>query len=263
MRIREKCIKLILFFLVAQTHAENALSNQPGSLPATSQTSQLSTNYGNLILQFGGFSTYESSKHVYIEANDGDYFNISNHYRENFLLGLGYLINGPDETTIFGCQTFKTQYGVNAFYLPRITVKGNVIQEQEFNNLSFKYSVTNYPIYLAAKGIFNTNDDRYKFTLDLGLGPNIIHASNFNEKSLDGGHTIPDNIFSNHTSVALSGTFGLGIRFENTFGNIPLECGYRFFYLGQGHFKAIHSDLNNTLETGNGYTNALLCSVAV
>jgi len=276
MRIRKKCAKGILFFLTSlltfpvlatQTQTDHALSNQTGYSPSAAQsnpTPSYHRGFGDLILQLGGFVSYEgSNEHVYIEGNDGDYFKVSNHSDGNYLLGLGYLINGPDEISLNNQIQFRTQYGLNAFYLPKVSVKGNLVQEQEFyDNLSFKYSVTNYPIYLTARAIFDSCSN-YKLTLDLGAGPNIIRAHDFKEKSQDGGITVPDQIFSAHTKTAFSATIGVGVRIKNAFGNTPVECGYRFFYLGQGSFKAIHPDLTNTLKTGNGYANALLCSISV
>ena len=83
-----------------------------------------------------------------------------------------------------------------------------------------------------------------------------------NETSLD-GITLPDNAFSSRSNVVFSATAGLGLRLNNAFGQVPLECGYRFFYLGQGNFNSKSNQLMNTLTTGESYANALICSVTI
>ena len=56
---------------------------------------------------------------------------------------------------------------------------------------------------------------------------------------------------------------GIGLRLNNIFDKAPLECGYRFFYLGQGQLKMNDNQLLNTVKTGNTYANAIICSVTV
>ena len=52
-------------------------------------------------------------------------------------------------------------------------------------------------------------------------------------------------------------------KFNHLFGERPLECGYRFFYLGQGSFNIINNQVTTALNTGNVYANALVCSVTL
>lgn len=220
--------------------------------------------YGSFVFQAGGFKAYQSKpQHIAISDLVGDNFTVTQHTDSNFLLGLGYFINGFDDTYInCGDVLFSTKIGINAFYLAKTYVKGEVVQEDLFNNLSYKYSVTHYPVYLAAKALFKTPSDHFNVTLDLGAGPNFIHTGNFSEKSIDGGITIPDHIYSADTNVTLSATAGIGIQFNNVIPKVPFECGYRFFYLGEGQFDK-KTNLTNTLHTGNNYANALMCSVSV
>lgn len=222
-------------------------------------------SHTKLTLQLGAFSAHQgSAQNVKIDDLNGDYFTVTKHSDQNVLVGLGLFMDGPDETYI-NCPdipVFSTMYGINAFYLPRTDVKGDVIQEQLFTNLSYKYSVTNIPIYLSGKAIFNKNNERFNVTVDLGIGPNIIRAHDFEEKSIDGGVTLPDDIFSNKTKVVLSGTVGIGVQINNVYQNIPVECGYRFFYLGKGRFNTT-TNFTSSLHTGNSYANAVLCSVTV
>jgi len=74
---------------------------------------------------------------------------------------------------------------------------------------------------------------------------------------------VPDNAFSSHNNVTFTAMAGVGLKLNNIFGRAPLECGYRFFYLGQGDLSKNTDQLLNTLKTGNNYANALICSVIV
>lgn len=89
-----------------------------------------------------------------------------------------------------------------------------------------------------------------------------MRADGFQEHSLD-GITIPDNIFSSHTSTVFSATVGFGVKMKHVFGPAPLECGYRFFYLGQGNLEPSSNQVLNALNTGSVYANALICSITV
>jgi hypothetical protein len=172
-------------------------------------------------------------------------------------VGLGYFLDAQEK------ESFKMSYGINAFYLAKATVKGSVIQENLFENLSYHYNVTHYPVYVVAKSTIQTKLQKYAFTVDAGIGPNFIKTSGFKENSLDGGITIPDNAFSGHTSATFSATAGAGVKLNQFFGEAPLECGYRFFYLGKGNFNKDTNQLLNTLSTGSNYANALICSITV
>lgn len=218
---------------------------------------------GNFVFQLGGFGVYQGkAQDIIIDELVGDHFTVEKHWDGNLLLGLGYFVHGPDET-FFGCDCpiFCTQFGINAFYFPKTHVKGDVIQEELYTNLSYRYAVTNFPIYLDAKAIFNNgSNSNYNITLDLGAGMNVVHVSDFKESSIDGGITLPDHIFESNTHATLSATAGIGVKFNNS--TMPFECGYRFFYLGEGHFDTATS-VTTALHTGNVYANAILCSVSV
>ena len=204
----------------------------------------------------GYWSIQGSQQHINIQDLIGDEFTVTQHTGSNGLVGLGYFIDGQEK------ERFKMVYGVNAFYLPKTAVKGNVVQENLFTNLSYQYQVTHYPVYAVAKSIIKTSSAKHALTLDVGIGPNFMSASGFNESPLD-GITIPDNIFSSHTTTTFTATLGAGIRFNQFFGEAPLECGYRFFYLGQGHFNIATNQVVNALNTGADYANAVMCSITV
>jgi opacity protein-like surface antigen len=209
----------------------------------------------NMEFQIGGFEAYQGeSNNIGIQGLIGDQFTITRHHDQNILLGLGYFIEGYKNNWI------NLMYGLNAFYLFQTSVAGNVIQEDRFTNLSYHYQVNNLPIYLAGKAIIN-NSDRFNLVLNLGIGPNFMTAENFSEGSLDGGITIPDNAFNSHTQVAFSASAGIGIRYNNLFGCVPVEVGYRYFYLGKGHLNKANDQIDNNLNTGSGYANALVISI--
>lgn len=213
---------------------------------------------GESVLQLGCFTaTQGKPQHINIAGLIGDDFSVTRSSSQNFLVGLGYYLDG--------LQTPRAilQYGIHAFYLAPTKVKGTVTQEGLFTNLSYQYSVTNYPIYLAAKARIPCSM-RHDIVIDLGIGPNIVSTGSFKEESLDGGITIPDaRLFSGKNVVAFSATIGLGWRINHPFENRSFGIDYRFFYLGQGELKKVNSQLRNTLRSGNSYANALFFSISM
>lgn len=89
-----------------------------------------------------------------------------------------------------------------------------------------------------------------------------MSTGNFQETSI-GSNTIPDHIFSGKTTTGFSVTTGLGIKLNQFFGQAPLECGYRFFYLGKGSFNTQSNEVLNTLNTGSDFANAVTCSITI
>lgn len=215
---------------------------------------------GKLIWQLGVFDAHQgAAQNVNITGLIGDHFSVTNQEDQNVLFGLGYFFDRDKK------HVLDLSYGVNVFYLASTTVKGYVTQEKLFNNLSYRYHIENYPVYLATHGEFKLNNSSYGLTFDLGLGSNFVKTSNFSEQSRDGGVTLPDNIYTGNLRTTFSATAGLGIQFKKIKlgGKSPLECGYRFFYLGQGNFSKLTNQVTTTLNTGNSYANALICSITV
>ena len=56
---------------------------------------------------------------------------------------------------------------------------------------------------------------------------------------------------------------GIGLRVNHVLGDIPLECGYRFFYLGQGELNSANSQIPHHLKTGNSYAQGIVCGIAI
>lgn len=216
-----------------------------------------SHNCGEAFFQVGWFAASQGeSQHVNIENLIGDDFSVTKSTNQNFLVGLGYYFKG------LNIAHAKILYGINAFYLAPTQVRGDVTQEDLFTNLSYQYSITHYPIYIGAKALVNccSHSD---LTFDLGIGPNILSAGNFSERSLD-GITIPDvGIFARNSSVQFSAMAGLGWRIDKILGNLALEINYRFFYLGEGGLKRNNDQILNSLNTGQCYANALFLSISL
>lgn len=209
----------------------------------------------NFIVQAGVFGSWQGkSQNINIDGGVSDHFKVEHPYDDNVVLGFGYFLKGLDY------NQYRILYGLNAFYLANTKVKGKIIQEDQFANLSYQYRLTHFPIYVDVK-LISSIWKKADLTVDLGVGPNFIRANHFSETSLDDGMTIPDDIFSGQNSATFSATAGLGIRFNHLLISVPLELSYRFFYLGQSKFHPRSDQVLNSLNTGNNYANALILSV--
>ena len=214
---------------------------------------------GHIQVQVGGFwGTSGKTQAINIRQNlIGDTFTHSKQHNSNGLIGLGYYVEGSAQ------NNRQSRYGINGFYLPQTGVSGTVIQENIFTNLSYRYQISSIPVYAMAQSVVNLFGTSKSLVADIGIGPNFLYTHNFQEHSIDGGITIPDEAFSNHLSTTFSATAGLGIQFNQVLGEAPLTCGYRFFYLGQGRLKIANSQIINALKTGTTYANALTCAITI
>ncbi len=210
-----------------------------------------------LAIQLGWFGASDgSSQHININGAIGDQFTPTNkgNSNSNGLFGVGVYVDGHQ----FNYASLS--YGVNAFYLAPASIGGVVTQENLFENLSYGYSLTNWPIYFGAKAnIKNSYTERANLTLDVGIGPNIM-TSKFNEAQIEPS-TIPDHIFAGTTTVTFTAMAGVGIRFNNAIGQVPLECGYRFFYLGDANFNTLTDQVTSKFQANNNYANAIVCGL--
>jgi opacity protein-like surface antigen len=238
-----------------------ALATLP--LDETKQTPVLSSlpttlKHGHAMLQLGGFwNTQGKAQHIDIQGLIGDDFTVTHQDGSNGLVGVGYFLEGQALTK------YNMDYGVNFFYLPRTSVAGNVVQEGLFTNLSYGYQTTHYPVYAIAKSTVYLNSAGRALTVDAGIGPNFMKTSGFNEHSLDGGVTLPDTMFSGRTTTTFSATAGLGFKLNPSLTKAPVECGYRFFYLGKGSFNTLNNQVLDTLNTGTVYANAVMCALTI
>ena len=218
--------------------------------------------HGYAVFELGGYIASEGKpQNIAIQDMVGNTYTTSNGNNGNLMVGAGYLFNGP-QNKFFNNKFYNLDYGLNLFYLAPSIVKGNVLQEQTFNNFTYSYKVTNIPIYALTKFTIKTKSERYHLTVDAGVGPNFVITSNYQETPLASGY-VPDNAFTGHTKTTLSAMIGVGLKIDHVFGSTPLECGYRFFYLGQGYANKNINQLQDNLETSNGYAHAVTCSVSV
>lgn len=216
-----------------------------------------SVKRGHAVLEVGVYQgTQGKSQHINIDSLIGDNFTVSDHQDTDGLIGLGYFIDGQSY------RATKFSYGINAFYLARTTVSGNVVQENLFNNLSYQYNLTNYPVYAMVKTTTDFDTGKLALIVDAGIGANFMHVYGFNETSLDGGITIPEKPFSSNTTTNFSATIGAGLKINHALGKYPVELGYRFYYLGEGNLDINNSQVINHLKTGNAYANAFIISVS-
>lgn len=258
-KIRNVLLLLLALLSTGTIFAQSAHPPTASSVNPTS-TSPVFPGFrqGHLVVQGGGFWSHQGkSQHVNIEGLIGDQFTVKRHNDSNGMFGLGYFFDGRN------VERFDLNYGLNFFYFPKTKVSGVVEQENLFTNLSYAYKISHYPVYVAAQAKTKLFTSNLFLTLDAGIGPNFMSTSKFKEHSLDGGITLPDNAFSGHTTTTFSATVGAGLQLGQVLGNMPLECGYRFFYLGQGRLSKSTNQLINTLHTGSVYANAVLCSIRI
>lgn len=214
---------------------------------------------GHFLAQLGGYSAIQGrNQDIYVRENlVGNYYSVTTHNQGSGVVGLGYLLDGP-----LVRDRFPLSYGVNAFFLGQTSVSGYIVEEHLFTTLSYHYKIQSIPLYAMAKTVVNSTNDHYKFVFDAGVGPNFMSASRYSEVALT-EYTIPDNAFVSRNNIIFSATAGVSLRFNNAEGKLPLECGYRFFYLGKGRFTVENDQALNALKTGTNYANAFICSVII
>lgn len=221
----------------------------------SSWSERLNPQNAIITLQAGGFNaTQGKEQNIAIGTPEGDRFTVTDSHASNILIGLGYYIDG------FDSKRLSLLYGINGYYFGHTSVQGNILQEQQYANLSYHYSLTNYPLYADVKMLLKNSNGNYDVTFDLGMGPNFISSTYYTEATLD-GITTPDNLYVGQTSIAYSATAGVGIKFNHLLGSLPAELSYRFFYLNEGKLSINNAAVQNSLKTGNNYANALMISV--
>jgi len=239
------------------SHPAAAAADQPNA-PLSNMIEKIRAKHPELIAQFGGFIASEGKAQV-INALSlrGNGYTVNNNTPGIALFGVGYYLDGIVRDRV------DVKFGVDWLYMLSTPVSGFINQEQTFQNLSYRYNVRNMPLYFAAKAKYKDSKDRYDWIFDIGVGPNFIRTSGYSESSLT-DFTIPNNnAFTAHNNVAFTAMTGVGIRAHNVFGKIPLECSYRFMYLGEGQLQNNNNQVSNTLLTGHGYANSVVCGVVL
>ena len=154
-------------------------------------------------------------------------------------------------------------YGLNFLYLARTRVAGVELQEAfPEPNLAFSYRVTHYPVYVVSKATFETPWNNKNITVDVGLGPNFMKTTDFQQLPLN-DYTEANQDFAGKSSTTLSLTTGISMQFKQALLPAPvvIEIGYRFFYLGEGKFLSLNSQNLGTLNTGQNIANAVILSL--
>lgn len=209
---------------------------------------------GHFLAQIGGYwaSQGKSQDLALAEGLVGNRYSIQTHNQGSGLVGLGYLLDGP---MIY--NRFPISYGIDTFFLGQTSYKGYIVEEFQYTTLSYRYKIQHIPLYFVAKTLVNTKSDKFKLAFDAGIGPNFMRASHYND------FTYLDNAFDDRNNVAFATTVGASIRFSNDAQQLPIECGYRFFYLGQGEFTIANHQVKSSVKTGTNYANALICSITI
>ncbi|VEB35214.1 hypothetical protein [Legionella cherrii] len=215
------------------------------------------SNLWSVPIQGGFFGASQGKEqHIDIDGLIGNQYTLDSNSQISGLVGVGLYFNGPS------FHWLQLSYGVDAFYLGQTKVRGDINQEDLFTNFSYQYSIQNVPVYAAAKALISTNNPKYNITVDAGIGPNFMWTSGYHETPLE-DFAIPDNAFEGASTTHFSVMAGAGIRLNNIIGPMPVECGYRFFYLGKSHLNAVNDQYLDNLTTGDTYANALVCAVTL
>ncbi|WP_133131467.1 outer membrane beta-barrel protein [Legionella yabuuchiae] len=206
---------------------------------------------GQLNLSLGGAYVNQGQEQlINIQSTFGNIHTVNQHNDTVFLAGAGYFFDA------FSAQPIDVAIGTSVYYLSPATVNGLIYLERTFPNLGYQYKTTNVPLYANAKAAWKRQDEHVSFVVDAGVGPNFIKTHGYQETSLDGGVTIPNQAFHGETQVKLSAMAGIGLRLNQVWNNKSLEVGYKYFYLNEGHLNPRPQVLNH-LKTGNTDAHAL------
>lgn len=228
-----------------------AMAGDMGAAPIAPYHGELSFSAGYYNAEVG------RSQHINIVDLVGNNYRVNKKNDDSYLIGLGYLVNGGDYSWL------NMAYGVKAFYLGQTRVRGIIEQEDFFTNLSYRYNLSHIPIYAMARAMISPGSKSYALTLDAGIGPNLLTTTSYDERSLDGGITIPDHAFSGHIRTKFSATAGVGVKFTNLINAAALEIGYRFFYLGRGDLQPRTTQILGSLKTKDIYANAIVVTLSI
>lgn len=246
----QKWVALLTLLIAATAYSQGSNANLYKENPT------FSANKHFMIEAGGYFASQGRSQDIAIRYLAGNHYTVNNQNPSNGLVGLGGYLDGMDTSR------FQVAYGINAFYLAPTVVEGEIIQEHDFTNLRYSYSIQQIPIYLAAKALLKNSSTKYNITFDVGAGLNVLRTSGYRETPLE-NYTIPDNGFSPHNTVTGTAMAGIGLRLNNVFSSAAVEFGYRFFYLGQGKLAINNDQILNPVKTGDTYANAVLVSLII
>ncbi len=209
------------------------------------------------LLHIGGFiSSQGIRQHINLSGLVGNEYYPTQKHSGNVIVGTGFLLPGISNDTV------GIEYGVQLYYLPKVTSAGSISIENVLPNLTYKYGVAFLPLYANAKLNIATKYDKTKVTMDFGIGPDFMTMTGYSERPLTTA-TIPNNFYSRQSQTQLSALFGVGIRSAQIPGGGALEVGYRLFYLGRGNFSPNNSQVLTNFDTGPIYANAVTLTMRV
>jgi len=210
----------------------------------------------HIAITLGAFkATHGKTQLININELISSNYTLTKHNAWNALFGLSLLRDWKN------IDVFPFSYGISGFYLPKTSVSGEIIQANLFNNLGYSYDVSNIPIYAIGKTYISLHSNQ-QIALDIGVGPNVMQINHYHEWRIN-PMTRPDNAFKSNMLATLSATMGIAYKINNVFGKAPMECGYRFFYLGSGNLKINNNQYTTQLSTGSNYANAITCALII
>lgn len=245
---KKTSIKLLYFIALLQISSAGYTYQENQLLPQVDN--------GHLIFQAGGFRSVVGKKNVFhiddstitfLARNEGN-------NNANALIGLGFYVN----TQNYGQCEFS--FGVNPFYLAKVTVTGTISENNSPPSLAYEYDVTNLPVYFMLKAITHKFSESCPLSVDAGIGPNFMHVYRYNEYSLD-GITIDTPTFYGKAVVTPSATLGVGLEFQDIIESASIGIGYRLFLFGKGKLYPNNTEILESLTTGEHYSNAIVVSI--
>ncbi len=253
-------IKAYIAIVVALISTQSFSSTAFTPLPVSTNNvySQWQARKPELLIELGGFFATQGQNNQMIAIEDlkGNQYTVTNGNSSSGIVGLGYYMRG------WSRDRFDVSYGLNTFYFAPSSVSGYIVEEMMFTNLAYKYDVNHFPLYVAAKGKFNNSQDRYALVFDAGIGPNFTRTRHYQEQPRAPMYSV-NNSFSGASNVTFSAMAGIGFRINRLFGSAPLECGYRFFYLGQDALQPTNDQILTRLSTGENYAQAIMCGLVI
>lgn len=207
------------------------------------------------LLHIGGFiSSQGTRQHINLNGLVGNEYFPTQKHSGNVIVGTGFLLPGMSNDTV------ALEYGVQLYYLPKITSAGSIYVENVLPNLTYKYGMSFLPLYANAKLNIATQYDKTKATLDFGIGPDFMMLTGYRERALTTA-TIPNSFYSKQSQTQLTAMFGVGVKSDQFPGGGALEVGYRFFYLGTGDFAPNNSQVLTRFNTGPIYANSVILTI--
>lgn len=232
------------------------LSTSSGSVSQKKADMLIARNLKGVLFAGGLWINQGANQSVLINEGFGDYFSVTHNNNVGAgIVGAGAYIDSLELETDF----FTVQYTATSFFIPQTTITGFVTQEGLVTNLAYGYDIAYLPSFIGLKITDKPIDRAYHGTFDVGVGFDVIFTNNFGETSLT-PYTVTDNFFSGrHRSYSFDATLGVGLKVQT--GLVPIEIGYRFFYLGQGTLPSSNTLVLNPLLTGHNFANAVICTV--